>query len=151
MSPYLIYGIYALAGLVIILIGWNIRTELRIRKLLMGKSGQSLEVTIRDLVNAATELHKRQDDIVAMLEDIDGRVKTSIRGVELIRFNPFEDAGSNQSFAVALLNEDGNGVVLSSLYSRERMSVFAKPVKQLSSPHELSDEEKEVIAKAKVK
>ena len=95
MSPYLIYGIYALAGLVIILIGWNIRTELRVRKLLMGKNGQSLEATIHDLVNAATELHKRQDDIIAMLEDVDGRVKTSIRGVELIRFNPFEDAGSN--------------------------------------------------------
>lgn len=151
MSPYLIYGIYALAGLVIILIGWNIRTELRVRKLLMGKNGQSLETTIHDLVNAATELHKRQDDIIAMLEDVDGRVKTSIRGVELIRFNPFEDAGSNQSFAIALLNEEGDGVVLSSLYSRERMSIFAKPVKQLSSPHELSDEEKDVITKAKVK
>lgn len=151
MSPYLIYGIYALAGLVIILIGWNIRTELRVRKLLMGKNGQSLEATIHDLVNAATELHKRQDDIIAMLEDVDGRVKTSIRGVELIRFNPFEDAGSNQSFAIALLNEEGDGVVLSSLYSRERMSIFAKPVKQLSSPHELSDEEKDVITKAKVK
>jgi hypothetical protein len=117
----------------------------------MGKNGQSLEATIHDLVNAATELHKRQDDIIAMLEDVDGRVKTSIRGVELIRFNPFEDAGSNQSFAIALLNEEGDGVVLSSLYSRERMSIFAKPVKQLSSPHELSDEEKDVITKAKVK
>jgi len=49
-----------------------------------------------------------------------------------------------------MLNEVGDGVVLSSLYSRERMSVFAKPVKAGKSEFELSDEEKEVLARAKV-
>lgn len=148
MSIYLDYGLYALGVLVIILTLWNIRTEMRLRSLLRGKSGESLEATIHNLVDAAEVLHKRQDDIIAMVSNIDGRVKSSIRGVELIRFNPFEDAGSNQSFAIALLNEEGDGVVLSSLYSRDRMSVFAKPVKSLASNHDLTTEEKEVIARA---
>jgi hypothetical protein len=65
----------------------------------------------------------------------------------MVRFNPFEDAGSNQSFAIGLLNEQGDGVVVSSLYARERMSVFAKPIQQHNSSHELTTEEYSVIQK----
>lgn len=49
-----------------------------------------------------------------------------------------------------MLNEDGDGVVISSLYSRERMSIFAKPIKNGKSEYELTDEEKKSLAKAKV-
>ena len=54
-----------------------------------------------------------------------------------------------QSFAVALLSENGDGAVLSSLYARDRMSVFAKPVKNFSSEFEMTEEEKEVLARAR--
>jgi hypothetical protein len=77
-------------------------------------------------------------------------LRKSIRGLETIRFNPFPDQGSNQSFAISFQNEDGDGVVISSLYARERMSVFAKPIKKGSSTYELTDEEREVINKSKV-
>ena len=50
-----------------------------------------------------------------------------------------------------MLDEDGNGVVLSSLYSRERMSVFAKPIKNNKSEYELTAEEKEALKGAEVK
>ncbi|MCX6747604.1 MAG: DUF4446 family protein, partial [Candidatus Nomurabacteria bacterium] len=76
--------------------------------------------------------------------------KKSISGLETLRFNPFPDQGSNQSFAISMLNEEKDGVVISSLYSRERMSVFAKPIKKGKSEYELSDEEKEVLDKTKV-
>ena len=77
-------------------------------------------------------------------------MRKSIRGLETIRFNPFPDQGSNQSFAVGMVNEEGDGVVFSSLYSRERMSIFAKPIKNGKSEYELTTEEKEVLEKAKV-
>ena len=67
-----------------------------------------------------------------------------------MRFNPFPDQGSNQSFAIGMLNEEGDGVVFSSLYSRDRMSVFAKPIKNNKSEYELSDEERKVLDRAKV-
>ncbi len=70
--------------------------------------------------------------------------------METIRFNPFPDQGSNQSFAVGMLDEDGDGVVFSSLYSRERMSIFAKPIKNGKSEYELTAEEKNVLDKARV-
>jgi hypothetical protein len=78
-------------------------------------------------------------------------LKKSIRGLATIRFNPFPDQGSNQSFAIGMLNEEGDGVILSSLYSRERMSVFAKPVKNKKSEYELTVEEKEVLNQAEIK
>ena len=49
-----------------------------------------------------------------------------------------------------MVNEDGDGVVFSSLYSRERMSVFAKPIKNGKSEYELTSEEKNVLDKAKI-
>ena len=72
-------------------------------------------------------------------------------GVETVRFNPFKGDGSggNQSFSTAFVNEEGDGVVISSLYSRERVSVFAKPVKKMSSEYEMTAEEKESLQKAK--
>ena len=65
-----------------------------------------------------------------------------------MRFNPFKDVGGNQSFAIAIVNEDGDGIVLSSLYSRERMSVFAKQIKKGISEVELTEEEKIIVVEA---
>ena len=96
------------------------------------------------------ELKNARNDIEKEIVVINSKLKKSIRGVETIRFNPFPDQGSNQSFAIGILNEENDGVVISSLYSRDRMSVFAKPVKNGKSEYELSSEEKEALVKAKV-
>ena len=52
--------------------------------------------------------------------------------VGLVRFNPFEDTGGNQSFALALLDAEGNGWVLSSLHARTGTRVYAKPITRRS-------------------
>jgi len=72
----------------------------------------------------------------------------SITKVGVVRFNPFKDTGGDQSFAIALLDSNNNGVVLSSLYTREGTRVYTKPIQDASSPYNLSDEEKEAIEKA---
>ena len=141
---------YILGALVVILLVWNIRTERRIKKITTGKGGADLEEAINFLVDEVKAINLREKNTAGILSNNHERLKRSIQGVELIRFNPFNDSGSNQSFAIALLNEEGDGLVISSLYSRERMSVFAKPIKNLASSHELSDEEKEVLKKASI-
>lgn len=103
------------------------------------------------LENNITHLKKAREDIQKDIASINAKLKKSVRGVETLRFNPFPDQGSNQSFAIGMLNEEGDGVVLSSLYSRDRMSVFAKPVKNHKSEYELSEEEKEALKKATVR
>lgn len=73
----------------------------------------------------------------------------SIHKVEVIRFNPFKEVGSNQSFCVALMNGKNSGVVISSIHTREGTRVYAKPVSAgTEAGHQFTDEEREAIAAA---
>ncbi len=147
MSTTLII-LYAACGVIVLQLAWIIMTELRLKKVFRGKGAEDLEGMLKDVAEGISKLEQANKEITRLLNEHDGRIKTSIRGVELTRFNPFQEAGSNQSFAIALMNEEGDGLVLSSLYSRDRMSIFAKPVKKGTSDFELTTEEKGVIQKA---
>ena len=136
--------VFLVLGLIAILFGvmWAFNTEKRLKRFFLGKKAKDLEDTIIGLENQIANLEKWKISVNQELTNINSKLRKSIRGMETIRFNPFPDQGSNQSFAIGMLNEDGDGVVLSSLYSRERMSVFAKPVKGGKSEYELTEEEK---------
>lgn len=112
-----------------------------------GKTGRDLEEGIVSIDKKLIAIENNEEMLAEAIEMIDRRLKTSIRSVEMIRFNPFEDQGGNHSFAISLVNERGDGVVISSLYSRERMSVFAKHIKKGKSDIELTEEESEVLGK----
>ena len=139
-------------ALVAILIGivWIWKTEQRLKRFFAGKKGRDLEIVIMELEKNISDLEKAKEEIKEELVVVNQKLKKSIRGIETIRFNPFSDQGSNQSFAIGMLNEDKDGVVISSLYSRERMSIFAKPIKGGKSEFELTTEEKEALRKAEV-
>jgi hypothetical protein len=130
---------------------WIVITEKRLKRFFLGKKAKDLEETISILENDMAKLNRAKDSIEKEISLMNKKIKKSIRGLETIRFNPFPDQGSNQSFAIGMLDEEGDGLVISSLYSRERMSVFAKPIKAGISEYELSTEEKEALKKAEVK
>lgn len=103
-----------------------------------------------NLSTSVEALEMFRDELKEYLATVEKRLKKSVQAVHTVRFNPFKGtgSGSNQSFATVFLNEEGHGVVISSLYSREHVSVFSKPIKSASSEYELSEEEKEAIAHA---
>jgi len=143
---------FILAGVAVLLGAfWIIRTEQRLKKFFRGNKAKDLEETILGLQDEIKMLDSSRIRADAQISELKNKLAQSIRGLETIRFNPFSDQGSNQSFAISMLNEEGDGVVLSSLYSRERMSVFAKPIKGGKSEYELTEEEKETLWKAKEK
>ncbi len=129
---------------------WIVKTEKRLKRFFLGKKAKDLEETIMVLEDNIKLLNSAKDKIEAELGSVNQKLRKSIRGLDTVRFNPFPDQGSNQSFAIGLLNEDKDGVVISSLYSRERMSVFAKPIKAGKSEYELTLEEKEALKGAEV-
>jgi len=135
----------------LVLIIWLIKTEARLKKLFAGKDSKNLESLMNNLVAEINSLQKSKTETEKYLEDIEKRLKRSIQGLETIRFKPFKDFGGNQSFASAFLNEEGDGLIISSLYAREHLSIFAKPVKNYKSEYELTGEEKEVLNKARQK
>ncbi|HEV7701921.1 MAG TPA: DUF4446 family protein [Candidatus Paceibacterota bacterium] len=144
-------GFFVLTGICIVLGAiWIFSTEKRLKRFFAGTKAKDLESTIVSLQNDIVELKKAKENAENEIGTIQTKLRKSIRGLETVRFNPFPDQGSNQSFAIGMLNEDGDGVVFSSLYSRDRMSVFAKPVKNNKSEYELTVEEKEALQKAKV-
>jgi len=134
-----VYLLIALNALLLAWLGWQ---EARVKKLLRGKGA-------RDLENSITTLMQEVDALKAL--DLDARVKKGVAFLETKRFNAFADAGGNQSFASAFLDEEGSGVIISSLYTREKCTVFAKPITRYASLYTLTDEEKEVILLCKQK
>lgn len=151
MAPSTDTLIFILLTIIVLLIIWLMRMEWRLRKFLRGKNAQTLEDSIITIVGQIKDLEKGQQDVETYLRGVEQRLKRSIQGVRTVRFNPFKDLnmGSNQSFATAFLDEEGNGVVVSSLYSRDRVSVYSKPLSKHSSEYELTDEEREAVAKAR--
>lgn len=79
------------------------------------------------------------------------QLEGAIQRVGVVRYNPFEDTGSNQSFVLAMLDARGDGFVLSSLHSRQSTRVFLKPVTGGKADGAISDEEGEAIKLAGAK
>ncbi|MDP2593486.1 MAG: DUF4446 family protein [bacterium] len=143
--------IYAPLAVSIIIVVWLARLEMRINRLLRGKDAKTLEDTILGIDRGLGDARKFQKDMEQYLTSVETRLRRSAQGVGTVRFNAFRGTGEggSQSFATAFLNEHGDGVVISSMYSRDRVSVFSKPLTKFKSEYELSKEEKEAVAKAK--
>ncbi len=142
--------IIVLLAVIVIIAIWLIRIEMRMGKMLLGKGSVSIEDSIKTISKEIEKIEEFRKKTEKQLVYDDKRIRRSIQAVKVIRFNPFKGtgAGGNQSFASAFIDEDGNGVVISSLYSRDRVSVFAKGLTSNSSDFELSEEERDVINKA---
>ena len=105
------------------------------------------------------ELLKTDQKIVGDIEIIKKELKEEVKKsqlhfqkIGLLRFNPFERVGGEQSFVISLLDYDNNGLILNFIYTREGLRVYTKKVKNgKGEEYELSDEEKKAIAKSNQK
>ena len=133
-------------------VAWLQRSEALLRRRLRrvlpeGESGGVDEILDRQL-KRIDSLTERVDALNKLHHELEALSQRTIQKVAVIRYNPFSDTGGDQSFAIALLDSLGNGVVLSSLHSRTDTRVFAKPVQSGRSRFQLSDEEQDAIKKA---
>ena len=117
----------------------------RYARLTSSTAGGSLEQVLDAHVERVMAVASGVSELQALYQNLDTRAGTALRHVGMVRFNPFEDTGSDQSFAIALLDDRRDGVVISSLHGRNATRVFAKPVEGGGSRHSLSDEETQAI------
>ena len=110
-----------------------------------GPDGGSLREVLEGNAARVAEVGERLEAVNRSQRLLEERTRTSLRHIGMIRFNPFEDTGSDQSFAIALLDDARDGIVLSSLHGRANTRLFAKPVENGASRHALSDEESQAI------
>lgn len=123
----------------------------RYRLFFAGPQANDLEEVITAEIQRLAKTEKTVEKIIEKLKAVDRMAHYGIQKVGVIRFNPFQNTGGDQSFAVALLDAHDNGIVISSLFGRESLRIYAKPVEKGDSSYPLSDEEKEAIKRAKTR
>lgn len=133
---------------IMLLVFWLWRTEKKLRLFFSGKDAKSLEDVFVLLRKEMMEARRTLQDVDARIREAREQLRGSVQNVGIVRFNPFRDAGGDQSFCIALLDEGRNGVVISSLYSRDGVRVYGKPIQAGVSTYTLSEEERQAIQKA---
>jgi hypothetical protein len=157
-EAYQLYGLYLLAALValVLVLGvWLVVLQGRLNRLVAHYDRLTGDVTDGTLRDAFERYVERLDEATGQVEDltrlcntVEDQVRRAIQRVGVVRFNPFADTGGDQSFAVALLDARGSGVVISSLFSRNSTRVFAKAIVDGKSTYLLTDEEQDAIDQA---
>ncbi len=161
MTSFLIQNLtavlVALSATALIALGGLIFVFLRLQKMwkryqlfFSGSQARDLEGVIAAEIQRLAKTEKTVEKIIEKLKSVDRMANYGIQKVGVIRFNPFQDTGGDQSFAAALLDAHDSGIVISSLFGRNSLRIYAKPVEKSGSSYPLSDEEKEAIKRAKL-
>lgn len=144
----LVVGLVAILVLLILLQTMRLRRAVRAYRDLVRddrEGGGSLHELLAAHADQIAKAGERMTEMEELHEILIRRTEQSVQHIGLVRFNPFEDTGSDQSFVIALLDARHDGIVVSSLHGREATRVFAKPIAAGMSTHVLSGEEAEAI------
>lgn len=135
--------------LLIILLVNNIKTKKQYKKFIkkLG-NGKNIEEDLTKFMNKVGMVQEQNKEIISYCNNIEKDISKCIQKVGIVRYSAFRDTGSDLSFAVALLNNNNDGIVFNGIYSREMSNIYAKPVKQGNSSYTLSEEETEAISRA---
>jgi hypothetical protein len=141
-----------LPGLVVWMAVLQVRLS-RLRKqygqLMRGVTGANLEEALNGHVSELQDAVRTVSTLESETRRIDRTLRHAMQWMGVVRFNPFRNTGGDQSFAWALVDGYGNGVVLTSLHARENTRVYAKPVHRWESPYSLTEEEEQALQRAR--
>ncbi len=152
-NEYFIYGIIIFNFILLILLIYNIIKTNKIGKKykeFMRKigNGKDLEEDLENYIHRVERVEKQNGEIVQTCNEMSKSLEKCIQKVGVVRYNAFENTGSDLSFALALLDNKDNGIVLNGIFSRESSNLYAKPVISGKSSYSISEEEEKAIEKA---
>ena len=156
-SPEVLLAIGINFFLVLILFFMNLSTKSKLKKLrnkynkfMNGiSSNNNIEEMLEEYITKVHEVASKNKEIENQINHIERTLMTCIQKVGIVRFNAFDNVGSDLSFAIALLDDSDNGVVLCGIYSRDSSSTYAKPIVGGKSKYPLSAEELQALDIAK--
>lgn len=108
-------------------------------------STADLEAVYEKTLNQVASLQEELTDARKEMGRLQDKLRSKVSTVRIKRYNAFAETGSDLSFSVALLDDEMNGAVISSIYGREESRTYAKPVANGTSNYTLTDEEQEVL------
>ena len=122
----------------------------RVRKEFYSSSiEKNLEQVLVEQNRSITKINQTLDDLNSRLTDLSILNQADIKKIGFVKFNHIDGSGGNLSFALSLLNDHGDGMVISSLHGRDGVRVYAKQIKNKKSESKLTQEEIEAIEEAK--
>ena len=121
----------------------------RYQKMMQGVQGENLEQVLLGHIEEVRQALNQVDSLARDFRRLDGTLRGCVQQVGIVRFNAFEDTGSDLSFAVAMMDAENNGVVISSLFGRNDSRTYAKPILRGESSYYLTTEEKQALQRAK--
>jgi hypothetical protein len=142
-------GLVASLVAVVFLARRTARLDARITALTRGEDGDSLEAVLGHHLDNVVRLGTDVRELSGRSSRLEADARHDLRRVGLVRFNPFEDTGGNQSFALALLDADDDGIVISSLHARGVTRIYAKAISGGRPEATLSAEEAQAVAMAR--
>lgn len=108
----------------------------------------NLEQTLKQYFTGVQQVEQKLATIQKNYQYLSEIATASIQKTAIVRFNPFKHTGGDQSFVLGLLDNHDNGLLLTSIHSREGTRVYIKPVRYGSSDHTLSKEEQQALEAA---
>ena len=118
------------------------------KRLTKGTKEGNLKTVLESVLESQVKTKEELEKLKVFVKKLEKQTTFSIQKLGLVRFNPFDDLGGDHSFTLAVLDGRQNGIIITSLHSRERTRIYMKRVKNGKSEHELSKEEKESLIKA---
>ncbi len=140
----------ALIGLLLVLLLTLRMRTLRRQYAILRGDGEERDMMsiISRSIRSVRDMDQRIENLSADLRDHAALTRLALQRFAVVRYNAFDDMGGQLSFSAALLDDHGDGIVVTSINGRTETRTYAKPVKALASPHNLSEEEREAIAGA---
>ena len=150
MTLAIVAGVAFLCLLLLLTLMMRLRKLRREYALLRSEDGKERDIfaAVGRSVKRLEATDERVDGLARSIEAQAALSRFAIQKFGMVRYNAFEEMGGNLSFSLALLDDHGDGVVLTSISGRTEARIYAKPVKSLTSTHNLSDEEREAISSA---
>ncbi len=138
------------SAIILLLTGWIAYLHFRFNRLVKTAHKDNIEKTLVEIYSYLEKNHKQNFDIVNHLKVLDKKIHTAPRGLGLILFKAFDGmkSGGTNSFSLALLNEKGDGAILSTLHSRDRVNVYSKEIQAFKASVLLTEEEQQALTKA---
>lgn len=124
------------------------RMQSRLRTLLEGARGETLERMLMDHLAERLALQEGVEALESRMGKAEQKLLTTKRHIGLVRYNAFEDVGGQQSFALAVFDDNGDGALITSLVGRVDCRVYCKPLLGGRSERNLSQEEQRAIREA---
>ncbi len=143
--------IFAIATAIILLLtGWIAYLNFRFNRLVKTAHKDNIEKSLVEIYDYLKKNHEQNITISSHLKILDRKVTTSPRGLGLVMFKAFDGmkSGGTNSFALALINEKGNGAIMSTLHSRDRVNVYSKEITAFKALVMLTEEEQQALTKA---